>query len=70
MKYFLLIVQNNNVCAAYKYDTYSDALAALHSELAYRGEDRTSTICVIVDSNSNVNKSEIWVRDEDPELNA
>ena len=62
MKYFLAIVQNKETCALYSYDTYDEALAAFHSELAYRGEGRNSTFCLIFDENGQVLYTEAWNR--------
>lgn len=48
--YYLVIVQNNNTQAVYAYNSLDNALAAFHSELAYRHADRTSTKCTILNS--------------------
>lgn len=48
MKFYLIIVQNESAVAIYSYDTMDAALAAYHSELAYRSELRTSTDCAIL----------------------
>ena len=58
--YYLTIVQNNNTQAVYAYSSLNDALASFHQELAYRGEGRESTLCVIVNENGILIKSEIW----------
>ena len=60
MKTYLIIVQNDTTAAIYGYDDYDAALAAFHTELAYRGEGRESTMCVIVDSHGNTLKREMW----------
>ena len=62
MKYYLAIIQNNETCALYAYNTYDEALAAFHSELAYRGEGRTSTLCIIFNSAGEVLYTENWNR--------
>ena len=49
--YYLVIVQNDSIPVIYSYQSESEALAAFHSELAYRAEGRTSTKCSILDSN-------------------
>lgn len=49
--YYLAIVQNNDTQALYRYNTLDEALATYHTELAYRGEGRTSTKCTILDDN-------------------
>lgn len=49
--FYLVIVQNDSIPAIYSYQSENEALAAFHSELAYRAEGRTSTKCSILDSN-------------------
>ena len=58
--YYLAIVQNGTTQALYAYSSYDAALAAYHSELAYRAEGRTSTLCVILDMYGNTMKQEYW----------
>ena len=58
--YYLAIVQNGTTQALYAYSNYDAALAAYHSELAYRAEGRTSTLCVILDEYGNTIKQELW----------
>ena len=48
--YYLVIVQNNSIPAIFSYETYDAALAAFHTEMAYRHESRTTTKCAIVDN--------------------
>lgn len=60
MKYYLVIIQNGNTQAIYEKANYDAALSAFHSELAYRAEGRTSTMCMIIDGNGNVYKREMW----------
>ena len=48
--YYLALVQNNDTQALFAYNTLDEALARYHSELAYRGEGRTSTKCTILDN--------------------
>lgn len=67
MKFYLMIVQNNSICACYKYDTFDMALSALHTELAYRGNDRTETLCLIVASDGSVRKLEHWKKEGEEE---
>lgn len=54
MKYYLTIVQNDAVCACYAYESRSAAMAAYHTELAYRADSRASTLCIVVNSNGTV----------------
>ena len=46
--FYLVIVQNSSVPAIYSHETHDAALAAFHTELAYRHESRTSTRCLIL----------------------
>lgn len=61
-QYFLFLVQNNSVCANYGFNNLDDALAMFHSELAYRGEGRTATLCVILDRIGGTIKRDYWER--------
>lgn len=58
--YYLVIIQNDSSQAVYAYNNMDDALARFHSELAYRSESRTSTVCVILDSNGALVKRDMW----------
>lgn len=51
--YFLAIIQNYSIPAFYSYQTRSEAMARFHSELAYRHESRTSTVCILYDQKGN-----------------
>lgn len=59
--YYLVIVQNDSTTAIYRYNSLETALAAYHTELAYRSEERTSTKCAILDSELHVVKCETYV---------
>lgn len=48
--YYLAIIQNETTTALYVYRDLDAALSAYHSELAYRSTDRTSTKCLLFDS--------------------
>lgn len=61
-KYYLVIVQNDSIQAVYGYNSYDDAVAAFHSELAYRGDGRLSTMCAILTASGNLVKTERWER--------
>ena len=58
--YILIKLQNDTTTTSFTYDNYSDALAAFHSELAYRAEGRTSTMCAILDRAGDLVKHERW----------
>lgn len=59
--HYLAIVQNDTTNALYGYSTYEDALAAYHSELAYRAEGRKSTKCAILDRDLQLLRQETYV---------
>lgn len=59
--YYLAIIQNfgeSNVL--YSYDTSEEALAAYHTELAYRAETRKQTVCSILDAEGQVLRNEVY----------
>lgn len=60
MNYYVLIVQNRSTQAVFSYSSFNEALSKFHSELAYRAESRTSTLCMIVDDEGNVYNKEYW----------
>ena len=61
MMYYLAIVQNDETQALYRYNSYEDALAAYHSELAYRAEARKSTKCAILNGDLQLLRQETYV---------
>ena len=63
--YFLAIVQNNSTQALYRYNSYDEALAAFHSELAYRSADRASTKCALLDANLSMIRQEVYGAETD-----
>lgn len=70
MKYYLAIVQNDSAQSLYSYDSLDAALSAFHSELAYRAETRTTTLCIIFNTYGTVIKNERWektVEDTEPQ---
>ena len=58
--YYLAIVQNDETQALYRYNTYEEALAAYHTELAYRAEGRRSTKCAILNSDLQMIRQETY----------
>lgn len=58
--YYLVIIQNNDTQAVYRHNNLDSAMAAFHSEMAYRAEGRTSTKCAILDSNMCIVRSEVY----------
>lgn len=64
--YYLVIAQNNDTQAVYRYDTMDAALAAYHAELAYRAEGRTSTKCAILDTELRYIMGETYAKETAP----
>lgn len=62
--YYLIIIQNNNIPAIYAYENYDSALVVFHTELAWRGVDRTRTVVMIIDENGNTIVKDMWMRPE------
>ena len=58
--FYVVIIQNNETPAIFGYGSYDAALAAFHTEMAYRAEGRTSTKCMIVDSELLTLMRETW----------
>lgn len=61
--FYLVIIQNDNTQAIYRYDTFDQALAAFHAELAYRAEGRTKTACAILNRILEVVKREDYEKE-------
>lgn len=59
--YYLAIVQNDETQALYRYNTYEEALAAYHTELAYRAEGRKSTKCAILNGDLQMLRQETYI---------
>lgn len=51
--FILMIIQNYSIPQILTYNTLAEALATYHTELGYRHESRTSTVCVIFDRKGN-----------------
>ena len=64
--FYLVIMQNDTTQVVYSYETLDAALSAFHGELAYRGEGRDKTVCVILSSIGELIKREYWTRPEEP----
>lgn len=58
--FYLVIIQNKQTPAIFAYQNYDAALAAFHTELAYRAEGRTSTTCMIINDEGSVYKTESY----------
>lgn len=61
--YYLIIVQNDETQAMYRYESYDDALVAYHTELAYRAEGRNSTKCAILDDGLKILRQETYTKE-------
>lgn len=59
--YIVITIQNDTIPAMHSYNTMEEALAYFHTELAYRHESRTSTRCMIVDSELSLIRQESYV---------
>ena len=68
MKFYLAIIQNNEVAALYTYDSEDAALAAYHTELAFRDASRTSTHCAILNERLDVIARESYYASTDQNL--
>lgn len=66
--YYLAIVQNDETQALYRYSTYEDALAAYHTELAYRAEGRKSTKCAILNGDLKMLRQETYTAPTEPNV--
>lgn len=60
--FYLVIIQNNTTQAVYPYDTLDAAISMFHTELAYRGDGRDKTVCVILNQKGELVKRELWER--------
>lgn len=58
--FYLITVQNGNTPSMLGYESHDAALAAFHTEMAYRAEGRTSTKCLILDSDLNTHMKESY----------
>lgn len=68
--YYLVIMQNNTTQIVYRYGNVDEALATFHNELAYRGEGRNQTVCVILDEFGSTYKRDYWIRQGSAEPDA
>lgn len=58
--YYIIIIQNKQTPAIFGYENYDAALSRFHTEMAYRAEGRTSTMCMIINDSGSVYKQETW----------
>ena len=60
--YFLIKIQNGDTPLLQGYTDWNTCLAAYHTELAYRHESRTSTVCIIMNSRGDIVKKEEYYK--------
>jgi len=60
---FLFIIQNGSTTASFKYDSMDECLVAFHNELAWRADDRVSTVCLIIDAQGRVVKMDSYYKE-------
>ena len=65
--FYLVKIQNDSTQAVLSYEDIDEALSAYHSELAYRGNGRDKTVCVILDSDGFTLYRESWQKHVEPE---
>ncbi len=58
--FYLVIIQNNTTQTVHSYETLDAAISMFHTELAYRGDGRDKTVCVILNQNGELVKREFW----------
>ena len=58
--YYLITVQNGNTPSMLGYESLDAATAAFHAEMAYRHESRTSTRCMIINSELEIVRIESY----------
>lgn len=59
--YYLAIIQNQGESKALNsYNSFEEALAAYHTELAYRSPARTQTVCSILNADGQVLRNEVY----------
>ena len=63
--YYLIIIQNYTIPAIYSYDDYDALMVRFHTELAYRHEDRTSTVCIVLDNKGNEMRRDWYEKPEE-----
>lgn len=66
--YYLAIIQNHGEAnALYPFNSFEEALARYHTELAYRATSRTQTVCSILNSEGQVLRNETYTAPAQPE---
>lgn len=62
-KWYLIIIQNEEIIQSLTYTNWNELLARFHQELAYRHETRRSTVCIILSSTGQELKRDTYVSD-------
>lgn len=66
--YYLAIIQNFGASnSLLPFNTFEEALARYHTELAYRATSRTQTVCSILNSEGQVLRNETYTAPAQPE---
>ena len=60
--FYVAVIQNKTIPGLFAHATLDAALAAFHSELAYRGDERSATTCVILDESGTTIRKDVWER--------
>ena len=63
-KWYLIVIQNEEIIQALTYTSWNELLARFHQELAYRHESRHSTLCIILSSSGQELKRDIYIAEE------
>lgn len=54
MKHFVTIIQNDETCACFAYDSKAAALGKFHTEMAYAMNAGITTLCSVMSANGSV----------------
>lgn len=63
--YAVIAIQNGTTFVSYTYTDWNEAKAQYHQELAYRHESRTSTMCMIIDSDGQMQLREKYSKNSE-----
>lgn len=66
MKHFVTLVQNNNTCTAFAYDSKNDALAKFHHEMEYACIAGITTLCTVMNENGGIIANEKYTAPIEP----
>lgn len=60
--YFLIVIQNGTTPQLTAYTDWNTVCAAFHQEMAYRHENRLSTICMIMNDRGDIIKKDEYYK--------